>query len=226
MEPNKSAIKTEEIEVEFKDFILNKKHPCIMAKTVFSMEKYHLKTYESMTAKESATTVLKDLEAYINQYDFESNEFESFIAVFPKDTFNTEIAFEKTLWSFLQQLHDLDDNDWDPVVSEDPNNANFSFSLKGKAFYIVGLHHNSSRLARQSPYPTIVFNLHWQFEKLREMGTYKRIKKRIRKRDKKLQGTINPVLKDFGNDTETKQYSGRQVEQNWTCPFHSKHQLV
>ncbi|MHA7943752.1 guanitoxin biosynthesis heme-dependent pre-guanitoxin N-hydroxylase GntA [Formosa sp. 3Alg 14/1] len=214
--------KTEAIEADFKDFILKQKHPCVMAKTVFLMEKYHLKTYNSIKAEESAVALLEDLERYINQYDFDSNEFESFIAVFPNDTFDTEIEFENALWKFLQRLHQLDDKDWDPSVSDNPEDSNFSFSLKGRAFYIVGLHPNSSRIARQSPQPTIVFNLHWQFEKLRDMGTYKRVKKRIRKRDKKLQGTINPVLKDFGNDTETKQYSGRQVEGDWKCPFHSK----
>ncbi|MFB9054101.1 guanitoxin biosynthesis heme-dependent pre-guanitoxin N-hydroxylase GntA [Formosa undariae] len=219
---NNTLYKTEAVEADFKDFILKQKHPCVMAKTVFLMDKYHLKAYDSINSKDSAKAVLKDLEDYINQYDFDSNEFESFIAVFPDDTFETEIEFENKLWKFLQQLHELDDKAWDPSVSNNPEDSNFSFSLKGKAFYIVGLHPNSSRIARQSPQPTIVFNLHWQFEKLREMGTYKRVKKRIRKRDKKRQGTINPVLKDFGNDTETKQYSGREVERDWACPFHSK----
>ena len=119
----------------------------------------------------------------------------------------------------MQELHKHDDCEWDPNVSNDPESPNFSFSIKGKAFYIVGLHPKSSRMARQSPYPTVVFNLHWQFEKLREMGTYKKVKKRIRRRDKKLQGYINPVLKDFGTDTETRQYSGRNVEEDWKCPF-------
>jgi len=217
---NTTLSKADAIEADFKDFILKRKHPCVMAKTVFLMEKYHIRTYASITGEDSAVALLNDLERYIQQYDFDSNEFESFIAVFPNDTFDTEIHFENALWKLLQRLHDMDDKDWDPEVSDNPEDSNFS--LKGRAFYIVGLHPNSSRIARQSPQPTIVFNLHWQFETLREMGTYKRVKKRIRKRDKKLQGNINPVLKDFGNDTETKQYSGRQVEGDWKCPFHSK----
>jgi len=81
-------------------------------------------------------------------------------------------------------------------------------------------------MARQSPYPTIVFNLHAQFEQLRAMGSYKKVKKRIRKRDKKLQGHINPVLKDFGKDSETKQYSGRAVDNAWKCPFHKTSKLA
>jgi len=214
------------IEQEYKNFILKNGHPCVMAKTLFLMDKYHLNLYPDFNEESTLLKLLDDLECFINQYDFDSNEFESFMAVFPNNSVATEIDFEKQLWTILQKLHDLDDHKWDASVSANPNDPDFSFSLKGKAFYIVGLHPNSSRIARQSPYTTIVFNLHWQFEKLREMGTYKKVKKRIRKRDKKLQGTINPVLKDFGNDTETKQYSGRNVESNWKCPFHTKSELV
>ena len=54
------------------------------------------------------------------------------------------------------------------------------------------------------------------------MGVYDKVKKRIRSRDKELQGSINPVLRDFGTDSETKQYSGREVESNWKYPFHTQ----
>lgn len=214
------------IEKEYRDFILKQKHPCVMAKTLFMMNNYHLKVYQDMTANNNLEQLLNDLGDFVKNYNFESNDFESFMAVFPNNIFESEIEFEKELWTLLQKLHELDVCDWDSTVSEDPEDPNFSFSLKGKAFYIVGLHPQSSRKARQSPHTTIVFNLHWQFERLREMGTYKKVKKRIRKRDIKLQGTINPVLKDFGNDTETRQYSGRNVESDWKCPFHKKSELV
>ncbi|MDN3492564.1 guanitoxin biosynthesis heme-dependent pre-guanitoxin N-hydroxylase GntA [Winogradskyella bathintestinalis] len=213
---------TSDVETAYKNFILEAKHPCIMAKTLFMTDNYHLKTYDSITDVESLKLLLNDIASFLDQYDFESNEFESLLAVFPNNHFETEIDFEKALWKALQRLHDMDDSEWDTTVSKNPEDSNFSFSLKGKAFYIVGLHPNSSRIARQSPYTTIVFNLHWQFEKLREMGTYKKVKKRIRKRDKKLQGHINPMLKDFRKDSEVKQYSGRNLDNQWKCPFHSK----
>ncbi|MFB9056434.1 guanitoxin biosynthesis heme-dependent pre-guanitoxin N-hydroxylase GntA [Mariniflexile ostreae] len=210
------------IKAEYKDFILKKKHPCVMAKTVFLTDNYHLKIYDSIKKEESLHALLEDLETFLNHYDFDSNAFESFIAVFPNSFFDSEIQFEKALWNTLQKLHELDDCEWAQTVSDNPNDPDFSFSIKGEPFYIVGLHPNSSRLARQSPYPTIVFNLHFQFEKLRDMGAYEKVKKRIRLRDKKLQGHINPVLRDFGKETEAKQYSGRQVENDWKCPFHKK----
>ena len=113
----------------------------------------------------------------------------------------------------------MDTYDWDPSVSKHLNDNNYSFSIVGRAFYIVGMHPNSSRKARQMPYATLVFNLHSQFEKLREMGAYNQVRNRIRNRDIKLQGTINPMLKDFGQESEAKQYSGRKVEKNWECPY-------
>lgn len=210
------------IEEQYKEFILEQKHPCIMANTVFSMDHYHLKVYDDIQSKDIISAILKDIERYVVNYDFNSNQFESLIFCFKNNNFQTELAFEKALWTFLQRLHNIDDADWDSEVSENPNDENFSFSVKGKAFYIIGMHPKSSRMARQAPYCTVVFNLHWQFEKLREMGIYDKVKKRIRKRDEALQGNINPVLRDFGTDSETKQYSGREVESNWKCPFHSK----
>ena len=124
------------------------------------------------------------------------------------------------LWKQLQLLHEADDQEWDKSVSNDPENSNFSFSLAGKAFYMVGMHPHSSRKARQSPVPALAFNLHWQFEKLREMGTYQTVRDKIRERDTELQGDINPMLQDFGENSEARQYSGRKVDGDWKCPFH------
>lgn len=212
------------VELEYTDFIIKYKHPCVMANTVFLMDNYHLKVYDDITSDDIVAPILSDIENYLENYDYESNEFETLIVCFKNNDFQTEKQFEKALWNFLQKLHNQDNKAWDPNVSQNPNDPNFSFSIKGKAFYIVGMHPKSSRMARQAPYCTVVFNLHWQFERLREMGTYQAVKTRIRRRDKKLQGHINPVLRDFGKDSETKQYSGRAVEPDWKCPFHTKTQ--
>ncbi|HKJ80258.1 MAG TPA: guanitoxin biosynthesis heme-dependent pre-guanitoxin N-hydroxylase GntA, partial [Prolixibacteraceae bacterium] len=115
-----------------------------------------------------------------------------------------------------------DDQPWDETVSADCTDDNFSFSVLNHAFYIIGLHPNSSRKARRSPYPAMVFNLHWQFEQLREMGTYKQVKETIRQRDIEFEGSINPMLDDFGDRSEARQYSGRAVDDSWKCPFHHK----
>lgn len=210
------------IRSEYDEYVLGKNHPCVMAQTVFKMDNLDLKIYDELAEEESTERLIADLENYVENYDFESNDFHTFMAVFKNHGNLTEIEFENLLWKQLQMLHEKDEQDWNKAVSDNPEDENFSFSLAGKAFYIVGLHPNSSRMARKSPYPTIAFNLHWQFEKLREMGTYQNVKKVIRRRDKKLQGSINPVLKDFGKTSEVKQYSGRNLEDAWKCPFLNK----
>ena len=204
---------------QFKKFILDEDHPCIMAQTVFSMDKVDFHVYEDFGSKITAGMILKDLRNYLLNYDFESRDFFTFIAAFKGRKDYTEKQFEELLWKQLNFLHELDDQPWDPTVSRDAKDQNFSFSLGGKAFYMVGLHPNSSRKARQTPFPAIAFNLHWQFEKLREMGAYNTVRDKIRERDKELQGSINPMLEDFGESSEAMQYSGRKVGDEWKCPF-------
>ncbi len=208
------------IKEKFKQFIVDKDHPCVMAQTVFRFDTLEFHEYKDMGTLDTAKQILADLKNYIQNYTATPNKFYSFIAAFPGEKYMSELHFEKKLWQQLQALHDIDDQPWDPNVSTDPDSDQFSFSLNGKSFYIVGLHPGSSRLARQSPYPTLVFNLHHQFERLRKMEHYKKIRDKIRERDKALQGYINPMLEDFGNASEAKQYSGRKVEKTWKCPFH------
>ena len=69
----------------------------------------------------------------------------------------------------------------------------------------------ASRDARRTPTPTLVFNLHEQFEALRASGRFPRMRDKIRERDDQLQGSINPMVADHGETSEARQYSGRQV---------------
>ena len=86
------------------------------------------------------------------------------------------------------------------------------------------MHPKSSRNARKAPFTTIVLNLHDQFEKLRTMNAYDNVRDRIRARDAEQNGTINPMLADFGEKSEAAQYSGRRVDSSWKCPFLNKTQ--
>ncbi|GAA4312710.1 guanitoxin biosynthesis heme-dependent pre-guanitoxin N-hydroxylase GntA [Pontixanthobacter gangjinensis] len=207
------------IKRDFEKFILGEDHPCIMAKTVFGMDQVVMSSYPELGTEKAARQILQDLENYIETYDFETNDFKTFLAVFPDSPDFSELEFEKKLWQQLKLVHKVDDCDWDPEVSADPESEHFSFSICGKAFYVVGMHPNSSREARKSPYPAMAFNLHWQFEKLREMGSFETVRDKIRERDKALQGDINPMLQDFGANSEARQYSGRKVGEEWKCPF-------
>jgi hypothetical protein len=205
---------------EYEEFILTQDHPCVMARSSFKLNQVDLVTYDKLGCEKSAKALLKDLKKYVDTYDFESPDYKSFIAVFPKEQIDSEEEFEEKLWDHLTNLYQFDDREWDETVSDDPEDAKFSFSVAGKAFYVVGLHPASSRMARKSPYPTIVFNLHWQFEQLKERGVFHQVRDTIRARDKELQGSINPVVSDFGKISEARQYSGKNAEKEWKCPFH------
>lgn len=218
-----TTVNKTDVTERYRKFIVNEQHPCVMAQTLFEQNQIDFFIGDKMGAITTTQLLYKHIKAYLENYDFNSNDFKSLIAVFPLDTFASELDFEKALWDQLQALHSIDNTPWDTGVSNDLNSSKFSFSIAGKAFYVVGMHPKSSRMARSAPYPTLVFNLHWQFERLREMGAYATLKKRIRKRDKALQGSINPVLRDFGKNSEAKQYSGREVSDRWQCPFYHEH---
>jgi FPC/CPF motif-containing protein YcgG len=148
--------------------------------------------------------------------------YATFLAVFREPRATTEKEFEQLLWRQLQRLNELDrekGHEWDSTVASDPGDPHFSFSFDGQALYVVGMHANSSRLSRQFPWPTLIFNPHEQFERLREDGKWRRMQETIRNRDIALQGNANPMLSDFGDSSESRQYAGRAVEENWRPPF-------
>jgi hypothetical protein len=134
-----------------------------------------------------------------------------------------EADFEAALWHRLQSLHELDRADfaWDSRVSNDPESPEFSLSIGGKGFYIIGVHPNASRKARRFDSAALVFNLHSQFEQLRADGRYQPLTKAIARRDIALNGTQNPMLRPHGESSEARQYSGRQTRPDWLCPFHA-----
>lgn len=98
--------------------------------------------------------------------------FASFTTAFKAPIPESEAVFEALLWKQLQLLKTLSAAyfEWDPGVASDPADKNFGFSFGGKAFFVVGMHARSSRLAGYSPYPSLVFNLHDQFEALKKEG--------------------------------------------------------
>jgi len=209
---------TKYTESRIREFILDD-HPCVMAQSVIADESVCIEEFEGINNDKSHRKLLEKLKLYIDRQELDSKSFESFIAVFKNDKFISEVAFESALWKLLTDLHHLDDSSWDASTSKNPADANFSFSLHNTSFYIIGMHQGASRFARKAPYTMIVFNLHQQFEKLREIGRYDRVRDLIRRRDKSYQGSINPMLADFGTRSEARQYSGRKVDENWKCPY-------
>jgi len=210
----------------FRALVLNPRFACVAAKGAFHRGTYRTGVYGEMDSPEATAGLARDLFVFAQDQDAMDeggDGFSTFVASFRGPCVPTEEEFERLLWAQLQRLHDVDAarHGWDPSVSADPENKDFSFSFAGRAFYIISLHPASSRWSRRFAWPTLVFNAHRQFEQLKEDGRYGPIQKVIRTRDTALQGEINPMLSDFGDRSEARQYSGRAVDDEWRCPFHA-----
>jgi FPC/CPF motif-containing protein YcgG len=201
--------------------------PCILGRAALNADAYRFGLYDSMLDDESVDAVAHDLFLFTQEQPaLWPTEFSTFLtcylAPYPAD----EAQFEGYLWAFLQKLHDRDAPHfaWDPATSSDPDHPNFSFSFAGRSFFVIGMHPHASRYSRRFAYPVIVFNSHDQFERLRREGRFASTQTVIRNNDRQLQGSINPSLTNYGDDSEAKQYSGRLVERNWRCPFRPRTQ--
>jgi uncharacterized protein len=206
-------------EKAFRQFVLRPEFPCLGAKAAFNSDSQTLRVFPRLAGEESTTALAAEL------YDFvrtaPRQEYATFVAIFEHPRATDEIEFEDLVWKQLRLLHQRDAGrfGWDQNVAADPADPHFSFSLGGQALYVIGMHANSSREARRFPWPVLVFNPHEQFERLRADGKWKQMQATIRRRELQLQGSINPMLSDFGERTEARQYSGRAVEEDWRAPF-------
>jgi FPC/CPF motif-containing protein YcgG len=206
---------------QLRNTVLRNDFPCLGARASFHRGLYRFGVYSEIGSALTARSVCHDLYEFAHELQDPNAEFATFIAIFLGPRISSESHFERRLWAQLQLMHGIDAQffAWDRDVSRDPENPWFSFSIGGHAYYIVGLHNRASRLARQFPHPTLVFNLHTQFALLRERGKLESFKKTIRARDIALQGSINPTLIKYASGSQARQYSGRAVEPDWRCPF-------
>jgi uncharacterized protein len=218
---NTKMIGAVEIEREFASYVNGGTFSCLVGKGVVHQHGHVVRAYPPLGTRAAASALARELGEF-GAGDHDPMKLRAFVAVFPERAPRTELAFEARLWAQLQRLHEHDDPDagWDPGVSDDADDPMFSFSFGGRAYFVVGLHAHSSRISRAFRWPALVFNPHAQFGRLRGEGRFKRIQHAIREREIAVQGSLNPNLADFGERSEARQYSGREVEQSWRCPFH------
>jgi len=208
---------------QFLDRIARPAFPCVGAKSAAAQE--GIAFFEGGDLRDGGCdeALLAQLQVFAARTR-EDELFISFVALFPRTPRLDERGFEDALWQRLQALHRLDRRNflWDPSVSSDPASPEFSLSLGGRAFYIVGVHPGASRKARRFGCAALVFNLHSQFETLREDGRYGKLRSAITDRDFAYSGSRNPMLKQHGESSEARQYSGREVGAQWRCPFSAR----
>ena len=201
-------------------------YPCGPAVASLQKDQYMIGVYKGFGLGQQTSSLYKDL-LYFSQCQKSScAPYMSFWAVFDESV-SGESEFEDSLWKELSFLSSNEHSfvPWDPNFSSDPNDKNFCFSLGGDAFFVVGVHPQSSRLARQFPWPAIVFNLYVQFEELNRKGIYENIVKQNRNREMKFQGSLNPMVELHGDHWEAIQFSGQSNPPTWKCPFHRKESI-
>lgn len=206
----------------FRSFIRHPQFSCLGAKSALSKDQLRILVARDIRSSWDDLRILPELHDFVRSYREDRLLFQSFVVLFEGPKLLEEAEFEQHLWSRVQSLSDKDNwlgEDYDRRVSPDPDNPHFSLSFGGEAFFVVGLHPGASRIGRRFERPALVFNLHDQFERLREGGQYDRLRETILQRDMNLNGSSNPMLSRFGETSEARQYSGRAVDEDWRCPF-------
>ena len=205
---------------KFLDRIGRAAFPCVGAKSALAHEGIEFYEGGDLRSEDDDVPLLAKLQEFAASAQPDAL-FVSFVALFPHTPRLDEAGFEAALWQRLQALHRRDAQSfrWDASVSSDPRSPQFSMSLGGRAFYVIGVHPGASRKARRFGCAALVFNLHSQFETLREDGRYDKMRDAITERDIAFSGSRNPMLKVHGEASEARQYSGRQVGAQWRCPF-------
>lgn len=216
----------EEIKQEWHAHLEDASFPCVAAKAAMVKEQLNIKVVSHMACPKDDKDILEFIYSFVDKYRQSDKLFHSAVIIFQQPEIYDEKMYSRFFWSRLQAISDLDaqNYEYDHRVDPDPESEHFSFSLKGEAFFCIGLHPAASRPARRFKYPAIVFNPHAQFEQLRDANQYDKMKAIIRKRDTTLAGDINPMLKDFGEASEAYQYTGQKLDKNWKCPLHINHE--
>ncbi|MGB3722589.1 MAG: guanitoxin biosynthesis heme-dependent pre-guanitoxin N-hydroxylase GntA [Pacificimonas sp.] len=199
--------------------------PCVGAKSAMAKGTLKVLPCRKLDSAWDDVRIHQTLLDWASAYRNDPGGLRSLAVSFEGPLHLSETAFEKHMWDRIQSFSDKDawlEQPYDQRVSGDPDDPHFSLSFGGEAFFVVGLHPNASRPARRFDRPVLVFNLHDQFERLREEGRYERMREAILERDAALAGSINPMLAKHGEVSEARQYSGRIIPDNWICPFSDK----
>jgi hypothetical protein len=210
------------LNADLEAFIKSDHFPCAGAKSAFRLGQISLVEGGDFLSDECDARIHAELSRFGRELDTHSMPFKTLVCGFHRSPVMDEKTFETVLWARLQRLHQFDrerDVPWANNVSPDPASENFGLSINGVAYFVIGLHPGASRAARRFCRPALVFNSHDQFQQLRADGRYLALQKVIREKELDVNGSINPMIGTHGQRNQAAQYSGRQVGDDWTCPF-------
>lgn len=207
---------------DFIDKIGGVRFPCVGAKFAIARAAFDLMFANDLTSAWNDVPLILRLINWSQDYSRSDNGLRTFGVIFKGPSYLDEVEFERVMWERLQSIADKDV--WlgqmhDDRVSADASSSEFCLSLGAQGYFVVGLRPRASRLSRRFAYPTLIFNLHDQFQKLRRNGKYDKMRRKIIDRDIVYSGSNNAMLTAHGEGSPAKQFSGRQVEAAWQCPF-------
>jgi FPC/CPF motif-containing protein YcgG len=219
---NPAATSQRRLEEGFLKHVEQADFPCVGAKAALAQDGLRIATAASIASAEDDARIHERLVRWSGDAQPDAQTFLSLAVVFAGPHDLDERRFEAAMWDRLGRLSEIDRAQGHPHAegfSTDPRDLTFALSFGGKAYFAVGLHPHASRRARRAPSPAIVFNLHQQFAALREAERYERMREVILERDTQFDGTPNPMIARHGEISEARQYSGREVERDWVCPY-------
>jgi uncharacterized protein len=207
----------QKVHTSFRNLILSRDFPCLGAASAVRRGDYHLDFYPALGTDAAVRECIRGLHQLIECFPLPECPVAVLVAVFEGPLRIDESEFEHLLWKQLYGIRLGSPGSATSVEScpagreiEDPG-----FDFDNRDFFIVGMHPGASRVSRRFEWPTLVFNALTHSEKLRNEQHYDLMTNRIRARDLRPQGTLNPNL----DLLRTAQFSGRQVDRNWICPF-------
>jgi hypothetical protein len=213
-------------------WVLSEGFPCNGAKTAFHTDSYRLGVYDTFSAS-NVQLLADDLKTYIAEYAATpivrsrakagewiqlNRTFASFLACFKEEPVSDESIFESRLWAVLENLRQRDTDLLPAGFSPKPTDKNYAFCFGGEAFFVAAFHPGSWRWSRRFIFPLLVFNMHKQFDGLKQSGKFTHLRDTIRKHDDALQGSTNTLASDFGQQSEAPQYGMRVVPSGWVPP--------
>lgn len=197
-------------------------YPCVFAKSLFKKKNIRACIIDRLDSKTSAQKAAAGLERFLEEKRrLPSNEFLSFALIAKDDRTYGGDEFELKLWGFLEELHKLDGryHAWTSECSANTEDDDFCFSFGGLGFFVIGLFPGAKRRARRFNCPILIFNLHSQFEVLKETSAFEKVKELIRMRDLGYSNSFASYATDHGKASEAIQYSANETPRGlWKCP--------
>ncbi len=232
MFPLTTSIRSPEIPLDsplIKDiraFLRQRDYPCIAALRALERNELQGAIYQDFGSVAFRDELRLHLSQFLQEQKQSESDYLTFLAVFEGPAVFSEEEFEHRLWQELSALTSEEDraSDWGSNVSN-PEQESFSFCLFGEPFFVVGLHPGSTRKGRRFSRPTLIFNVFRQFESLQKKGAYDPMVRTNRLRDLKFDGSVNPMVEEFGENWESIQFSGKKNSRQWRCPFRFLHKL-